>query len=137
IGWALLTGATIGTYTLIDSAGARRTEGLPYGLTLIACSALAITLVNIGRGRAAAFRASLPGAWRRYALGGACTTAAYSLVLIAVRYAPVGYVATLRESSVLIAALLGWLVLHETLGRRRSIASAVMAAGLALLVATR
>ena len=110
IGWALLTGATIGTYTLIDSAGARRTEGLPYGLTLIACSALAITLVNIGRGRAAAFRASLPGAWRRYALGGACTTAAYSLVLIAVRYAPVGYVATLRESSVLIAALLGWLV---------------------------
>ena len=60
-----------------------------------------------------------------------------SLVLIAVRYAPVGYGATLRESSVLIAALLGWLVLNETLGRRRSIASAVMAAGLALLVATR
>ena len=68
---------------------------------------------------------------------GPATTAAYSLVLVAVRYAPVGYVATLRESSVLIAALLGWLVLHETLGRRRSIAAAVMATGLALLVATR
>lgn len=137
IGWALLTGATIGSYTLIDSAGARRTGGLSYGVTLMTCAALGISVVNIGRGRAAAFRASLPGAWRRYALGGAAATAAYSLVLVAVRYAPVGYVATLRESSVLIAALLGWLVLHEALGRRRSVAAAVMATGLALLVATR
>ncbi len=134
IGWALATGVTIGAYTVIDSAGSRETEGLPYGLTLMSAAALGLTVVNVGRGRLPDLRRSLPANWRRWAVGGACTTAAYALVLVAVRYAPVGYVATLRESSILIAALLGWLVLKEPLGERRTAAAAVMTLGLALLV---
>ena len=137
VGWALATGLTIGIYTLFDSAGSRKTEGLPYGLTLMLVTGAALSAYNLSRGRLGAFRATLPTTWRRWVVGGACTTAAYTLVLIAVRYAPVGYVATLRESSVLIAALLGWLVLKEPLGERRTTAAAVMTAGLVLLVISR
>jgi drug/metabolite transporter (DMT)-like permease len=136
VAWALLTGALIGVYSLIDSAGARRTDGVQYGLTLMSCSALGLTIACLAGGRGPAFAASFRRAWPRYAVGGACTAAAYTMVLAAVRLAPVGYVAVLRESSVVIAALVGWLVLHERLGRRRVVAAAVILAGLVLLVAS-
>ena len=61
--------------------------------------------------------------------------ASYALILVAVRRAPVGYVATLRESSVLIAAFLGQRYLDEHRVRQRTIAAAVILAGLVLLVA--
>jgi drug/metabolite transporter (DMT)-like permease len=127
----------IGAYTLVDSAGSRETEGLAYGLTLMVATATVLTAYNLARGRLPALRAALPTSWRRWAVGGAASAAAYTMVLIAVRYAAVGYVATLRESSVLIAALLGWLVLKEPLGERRTTAAAVMTAGLILLVISR
>jgi drug/metabolite transporter (DMT)-like permease len=57
-------------------------------------------------------------------------------VLVAVRYAPVGYVTMLRESSVVLAALAGWLFLHERMGGRRLACSAVILAGLVTLVAS-
>ena len=65
------------------------------------------------------------------------STLAYSMVLAAGRLAPVGYVAALRESSVVLGAAAGWLLLNERLGRARLISAAVVAAGLVLLVATR
>ena len=52
------------------------------------------------------------------------------MVLAAVRLAPVGYVAALRESSVVLGAVGGWLLLHERLGRARLVSSVVVAAGL-------
>jgi drug/metabolite transporter (DMT)-like permease len=61
----------------------------------------------------------------------------YSLVLYAVTRAPVGYVATLRESSVLVAAFAGWRLLDEGDHRRRIAAAAVIVGGLALLVVGR
>jgi len=65
------------------------------------------------------------------------TITAYGLVLIAVRRAPVGYVAALRESSVLIAVFVGHRMLQESRGRRRLVAAALIVAGLTLLVMSR
>ena len=56
------------------------------------------------------------------------------MVLVAVRRAPVGYVTMLRESSVVLGALIGWLVLAEPMGSRRVVSSAVVLAGLVALV---
>jgi drug/metabolite transporter (DMT)-like permease len=61
----------------------------------------------------------------------------YTLVLYAVTLAPVGYVATLRESSVLVAAFAGWRLLDEGDHRRRIAGAGVMVLGLALLIAGR
>jgi drug/metabolite transporter (DMT)-like permease len=137
LGYALLTAVVIGCYTVIDAAGARRTgDGFVYACALVVATGITLTVTGVARGRGVDFVGSLAGAWPRYVLTGVLLTAAYGLVLVAVRHAPVGYVATLRESSVVLGALLGWLVLGEALGRRRTISSVVVAAGLAALVAT-
>jgi uncharacterized membrane protein len=138
LAWAGLTAATIGVYTTLDAAGARHSSsGLAYGIAvgLADGSALTGTLLAAGRGRA--MLASVRTEWRRYALGGLATVTAYSMVLTAVRLAPVGYVAALRESSVVLGAVAGWLLLGEGLGRRRVASSVVVASGLALLIAWR
>ena len=62
--------------------------------------------------------------------------AAISLVVVALRYAPVGYVAMLRESSVVLGAAAGWLILKEPLGGKRLVSSTVILVGLLGLVAT-
>jgi drug/metabolite transporter (DMT)-like permease len=133
--YAIGTALVIGTYTTIDAAGARHTsDGFAYAVVLTMVSAAALSVAGVARGRWPAFAGSVRGAWRRYAVSGLCLTAAYGLVLAAVRFAPVGYVATLRESSVVIGGAAGWLLLHERLGRRRLVSSCVITAGLVALV---
>jgi drug/metabolite transporter (DMT)-like permease len=138
IGYALLTAAIIGGYTVIDTAGARHTaDGFVYACALVAASAVGFSAAALRRGRGPDLVASVRVAWGRYLVSGACLTAAYGLVLVAVKHAPVGYVATLRESAVVLGALMGWLLLHEPLGRRRFVSSIVVTAGLVALVVFR
>ncbi|MBI4574078.1 MAG: hypothetical protein HY713_12445 [candidate division NC10 bacterium] len=49
------------------------------------------------------------------------------------RLTQVSYVAALRESSVILGAILGWRVLGDPLGEQRVSASALVATGLILL----
>lgn len=140
--WALATALTIAIYTLIDAHGAREAgraaiDGARYAFALMPLSALTVSAVGMARGRRAAFAATIPSQWIRYLAAGACLTAAYTMVLVAVRFAPVGYVAMLRESSIVIGAVAGWLLLKEHLGRHRVVSSVVIAAGMGLLVAVR
>jgi drug/metabolite transporter (DMT)-like permease len=137
VAWAALTALTIGTYTTIDIEGARRSTGFGYGISLVLGAGIALSVVGVARGRGRAFRRSLTNAWRRYVLGGVLSTVAYSMVLAAGRLAPAGYVAALREFSVVLGALGGWVLLHERLGRARVVSACVVASGLALLVAAR
>lgn len=139
IGWALCTAVTIGTYTTLDAAGARRTDsGFGYGVVLVLGAAMAISVAGVARGHGPAFARYLRSpAWPRVLAGGLASVLAYSMVLAAVRLAPVGYVASLRESSVVLGAAAGWLLLHERLGRARVLSSVVVAIGLVLLVASR
>jgi drug/metabolite transporter (DMT)-like permease len=139
IGWALLTALTIGVYTTLDAAGARRTDsGFVYGIVLVVGAAIAISTLGVALGRGPAFVRYLRTTQRmRIVAGGLAAVVAYSMVLAAVRLAPVGYVASLRESSVVLGAAAGWLLLHERLGRARVVSSIVVAAGLILLIASR
>lgn len=135
LAFAVLTAACIATYTLIDSAGARAGDsGVSYGLASVAAGGLGVTLGNLARPSRRARIGNLVAGWRRHLAGGVGTTVAYTMVLVAVRHAPVGYVTMLRESSVVIGALVGWLVLREGLGGRRLASSLVILAGLVLLV---
>lgn len=133
--YALVTAALIGTYTVIDAAGARHTtNGFAYGVALTAMSAVTLSIAGVARGRGPAFLASVRTSWPRHLVSGVFLATAYSLVLVAFRFAPVGYVATLRESSVVLGAALGWLLLKERLGGRRLISAAIVTAGLVALV---
>lgn len=135
VGLALVTALTIGAYTVVDSHGARLTSGASYGLALMPVLAVALSIAGAIRGRTGALVEAASGAWRRWTFAGACSTLAYTLVLIAVRSAPVGYVSMLRESSVVLGALAGWILLRERLGARRLASSGVVLVGLLLLVA--
>ena len=134
LAWAALTALTIGVYTTLDIDGARRSTGIGYGVTLVFAIAITVSVAGLAVGRGRAFVSSIPGSWRRYVLGGILSTVAYCMVLVAGRVAPVGYVAALRESSVVLGALGGWLLLHEPIGRVRLTSSVVVATGLGLLV---
>ena len=98
--WAAATGLVIATYTVVDTAGTRRsTNGFAYGVTLTILAAIALSIVGISRGRGAEFVASFRTSWTCYVVSGLCLTTAYSFVLIAVRRPGValGYVANQRS----------------------------------------
>lgn len=138
LGYALATAGVIATYTAIDAAGARQTDnGFAYGVTLTMATAVTLSITGLLRGRGRDLMHSVPVAWRLYAISGVCLAGAYSIVLVAVRLAPVGYVATLRESSVVLGAVLGWMVLGERLGPRRTVSSVIVLAGLVALIVFR
>ena len=132
--WAGLTAAMIGTYTTLDAAGARRSSGLGYGIAIVLGAGLVLSAVIVASGRAGRLAPAVQREWPRFLVGGVCSTLAYSMVLAAARLAPVGYVAALRESSVILGAGAGWLFLHERLGRARVASALVVTAGLVLLI---
>lgn len=71
---------------------------------------------------------------RRWAVGvAALSPLAYLLVLTALTFTPVSYVAPAREVSIVIGAFLGAKLLKETDARRRVLAALVMAAGVIAL----
>jgi drug/metabolite transporter (DMT)-like permease len=71
--------------------------------------------------------------WRRILLIGAAGLLAYALVLNAYAIAQVSYAGALREVSIVFAALAGWKLLGEPLGRVRVIGSLVIFAGIVLI----
>ncbi len=129
---ALATAVTIGTYTLIDSTGAREANGAGYGLATSIVSTLGVTVLGVVRGKTPVLLPAMKS--RRIAIGGIASAAAYTAVLIAVRHAPVGYVACLRESSVVLGAVGGWWLLKEPMARGRIVSACIVAAGVAVLV---
>lgn len=135
IATALVVGLAIGVYTVNDSDAVRQ-YGATYAFAVFAMIGVSTTILGVATGRARPMVATMRTGWLRYGVTGAMVAASYALILVAVRRAPVGYVAALRESSVLIAAVLGSRYLAEAQGRRRTIASAVIFGGLVLLVAT-
>ncbi len=56
-----------------------------------------------------------------------------AIVIWAASISPMGQVSALRESSVVAAAILGWLFLGEPLGSRRLVACVIVAVGAACL----
>lgn len=134
---ALLVALMIGTYTVVDSKGARSTDSSVYAWSIFVPTALGVTLDGVRRGRWREMTSSVKRSWLQYTITGVASAVTYWMVLAAVRRAPVGYVTALRESSVVLATFIGWRYLREASGRRRVIASLIVLAGLVTLVAGR
>ena len=133
--WAAATGVSITVYTLIDAAGVRATdESLRYVAALFLLTSAAMTLVVMAQRGTSRMVSILRTRWRPFAVGGLASLGAYALVLTAARMAPIALVAALRETSVILGALAGWLILKEDLGRQRSVAAVAVAVGVMILV---
>ncbi|MCB0895358.1 MAG: EamA family transporter [Nocardioides sp.] len=134
---ALGVGACIAGYTLVDAHGVDHASVVAYLVVVLGITAVAqvgLTAREHGLGplvRAAFAREE----WWRTVLAGLGFFLAYGLVLVALRTAPAGLVAAVRETSVVIAVLLLAATGQEPL-RARSLAGAcLVAAGVALVVA--
>lgn len=135
IQWALFTGLMISGYQVLDAMGTRRaSSGLSYGFTVAVAVSISVNTVGLIRGKGPAVVRELRRYPARLTVAGVLMPTAYALVLIAFRDAPVGYVSVLRESSVLLGAVLGWMFLKEGLGRYRVVSSVVMVLGMGLLI---
>lgn len=133
--WALFTGVIICGYQLFDAAGTRHAgSGVSYGMAVAVAVGLTVNVTGLARGKGPALVAEVRRFGLRLVPAGMLMTGAYTMVLVAFHDAPVGYVSVLRESSVLVGALLGWLFLREDFGRYRLTSSIVMILGMALLI---
>ena len=134
---ALLVSMCIGSYSVIDGHGSRLTGGNLYPLVLFISTGITVSAYGIATGRTRDMAVALRTTWHRFALAGAASVLTYWMVLIAMQKAPVGYVTALRESSVVIVALVGTKYLGEADTKRRVVAAGIVVAGLVVLIAGR
>jgi drug/metabolite transporter (DMT)-like permease len=131
--WAFANAGLIALYTLVDATGARASgNAAAYVSWLIFLEGLPFLFWVFARRGKAAVRYVQASAYRGL-IGGACSLAAYGIVLWAMTRAPVAAVAALRETSVLFAALMGSLWLKEGFGLPRLAGAASVVLGIAAL----
>jgi len=131
--YAVITGLFISTYSLIDGSGVRR-AGSAAGFIawLFFLDGIPIVLlVLLRRGRATA--ELLARDWKRGVVGGVFATVGYAIVVFVMSQGGMAHVVSLRETSVIVAAVIGMLLLKEDSGVRRIVATAMVAAGNILL----
>lgn len=135
--WASAVGLTIAGYTVVDGLGGRVSGNvIGYVAALNIFTGVWVCGAALAQ-RPAALAHALRGHWRKGTMGGAMMLLSYLIVVYAMTLAPMAQVAALRETSVIFAALLGTVFLHEPLGRRRVTIAAVVAAGIALIAVSR
>ncbi|MFF7705975.1 EamA family transporter [Pseudomonas sp. NPDC007930] len=136
--WAA-TGAALGAglctalYTVIDAQGVRQSaSALQYVVYFTLTMSLPVPLLAAAR-RGPALARHLRQQWRASLFGGLTYAGAYALVLVAMRLDSVAKVAALRESSVIIAAVIATLLFKERFGVRRGVAALLVAVGIGVV----
>jgi drug/metabolite transporter (DMT)-like permease len=121
--FGLAIGVVIAAYTLVDAEGVERADPVAYLALVVAPCAVLYPAVTRTR----------PDVSVRTAATAAATFGAYLLVLAALELAPAAPVSAVRESSVVIAAILAAVVLREKVGAARLAGAAAVAVGVAAI----
>ncbi|MBO0889890.1 MAG: EamA family transporter, partial [Acidothermales bacterium] len=130
---AVATGLTIATYTTIDGVGVRL-SGSAAGYTgwLVLLESVLVPLcafAGAGRGLLPRLR---PYLWKGMA-GGVLSLFAYGLVLWAQTRGALAPIAALRETSIVVGAIIGTALFHERFGKPRVVGTVVVVTGIVLL----
>ena len=133
----LVVAATIGAYSVIDGYGSRETGGNLYPLVLFLGVGMFLTIAGVVQGRSRDMMTAITTRAHKFVLAGSASVLTYWMVLLAMQRAPVGYVTALRESSVVIVALVGTRYLGEADAKRRVAAAGIVVVGLVVLIAGR
>ncbi len=133
LGWGLATSVLIAAYTVADGMGVR-VAGNPFAYIawLFVLEPVPICSWLLLRQRAGWFgyMRAKPG---KICAGSFAAAAAYGMVIFAMSVAPMGLVSSLRETSVIFAALIGTLLFREPFGRQRIVAAVLVCCGVALI----
>jgi drug/metabolite transporter (DMT)-like permease len=129
---AVVTGLLIAGYSVVDGIGVRL-SGNPFGyMGWLFLLELPVVLFVLWRRRGSVHHFN----WRTFGvglLGGLGAVTAYGLVIYAKTIAPLGAVSAVRESSVIIAALIGLVVFGERPWPTRLLSAGVVAGGVITL----
>ena len=130
--FALGSACATASYTLLDGTGARISgdaiayvawvfvvDGLFFSTGMLAYKGLAV----LPRDRRA---------WVSGALAAAASYGAYAVSVWAMTRAPIAVVAAVRETSILFAVLIGWLIFDEKMTRGKALAACVIVGGVIL-----
>ncbi len=133
IKWGLLTSVLIASYTVADGMGVRTVEtSLVYiiWLFLLEPVPVGLWLVATDRNGWFAYMLAKPG---KIIAGGIAAALAYGLVIHAMSLGPMALVSSLRETSVIFAAIIGALLFREPFGIRRVVAACVICVGVVIV----
>ncbi|PRZ48881.1 EamA-like transporter family protein [Tritonibacter scottomollicae] len=128
---AVATGLFVALYTTYDAYGIRATaDPFTFLAWFFMIDGLTMPPYAYWRWRRmGAERPTVGPLMLRGFFGGLVAFASFGSVMLATRLDKVGEAAVLRETSTVFAALIGWLVLKETVGPRRIALMALIAAG--------
>jgi len=141
--WPFVTLSTVVAYSLVDKEGMTRfrdsesfdanIRGLVFfflmGSTsnVLYCSMLVVTGVR-------GFKTVLMNEWKSILFASIGMIVSYSLILHVMQTEKISYIVTLRQSSILMATVVGWLALKERHGLFRFFGSVIMILGFILVV---
>ena len=131
--WAVITTILIATYTVFDGLGIRAASNkISYIVWLFTLEIVPIgSIILVTRG--AEWRDYLvTNRWKVLA-GGLASGTAYALVIYAMSLGAMAVVSSLRETSVIFAAIIGTLFLREKFGKNRIRAAVLVAVGIILM----
>ena len=132
--WAMATGACVAIYNVIDAQGVRAGPSQwSFIVWLFVLDWIGINVIAwITRGHQQFVAGARAALWPGIGAG-ICSLISFSMALYGFSIAPVAYISAMRETAVVIAAVMGWWFLKEGFGARRTLAAVVLASGLALL----
>jgi len=126
------TGTIIAGYTVTDGIGVRL-SGSPFGyIAWLFFLEFPVVLFALYRRRGRMI-SLLQREWKHFAGTGISSVFAYGIVIYAVKFAPMAAVSALRESSVIIATLIGAFFLGERPWQQRVGAAVIVAVGVSLI----
>jgi drug/metabolite transporter (DMT)-like permease len=130
---ALAVACCISIYSTIDGAAVQIAPSTPYTICIMGVSVVfttpGILFYHGKRTVAVEWRAN----WPRILIAGIAMLLTYMLVLYAYTLSQVNYAGSVREISVVFAALAGWLWLGEKFGPLRITGSAIIFAGILVI----
>jgi drug/metabolite transporter (DMT)-like permease len=130
--WALLAGALITFFSLVDKVGVENVEPLPYVYLIFSTSAIFFTPFAFRQGIA-----PVRETWRinrkQLAALGLLIPTAYGLIVFAYTLAPVAYVVASREVRLVLGTLIGAVLLKEGHAAYRLTGSGFIVLGVVLL----
>jgi drug/metabolite transporter (DMT)-like permease len=130
----LALGSAIATagYSLVDGLGARVSgDAVTFMAWLVLFDAMLFLPISLILRGTSVLRAN-KRAWGLGAIAAVLSYGAYSIAIWAMTVAPIALVAALRETSILFAVAIGWIMFGERMDRNKAMAAGLIVAGVAL-----
>lgn len=130
LGLAFFTGLFVAFYTTFDAYGIRQsTNPFTFIAWLFLIDSFVMPIMAFGYARRKGISLKGQGLVWKGPIGGFLAIASFGSILLATRLDKVSEAAILRETSIIFAALIGWLFLKEQVGPYRLLMMALIAAG--------